>query len=254
MIPIIFALLGLTFGSFGSVLIVRLPARQSIRGRSRCPRCRHLLSVYDLLPLLGYLLCRGHCRYCRKPISFLYPFVELASAGLFILALFLASTITTALLLALSLWLLLLTVLVDMRTSTIPDSLSLTLIAFAIALGLARGHPSTSLGASGLEIAGPLLFFLFFGGQWLLSHGRWMGSGDILLGLGIGFLVSDTARSLLLLALAYVLGAAVAVFLLITKRATRKSSVPFGPFLAVATVLTLVFGERVLGMLILGLR
>lgn len=241
---ILFAVVGLTFGSFGTTIIARVPAGHSLGGRSRCPRCGSTLGPFELFPLLSYLFLCGKCRHCGKPIHFLYPLTEFLSAFLFILAVSLSGGPLHSILLALALWALLLIALIDVRTREIPDVLSFALIFFAVSLGLLRGH---------IDIAGPLLLFLFFAGQWVLSRGKWIGSGDLLLGLGIGFLVGDLARSLLLLALAYVLGASVAVFLLMTKRATRKSHIPFGPFLAVATVLVLAFGGRILEVIVPGL-
>lgn len=237
---ILFAVLGLTFGSFGTVVISRVPPGRSLGGRSRCPRCRAILGPVDLIPLFSFLFLRGRCRRCGKPISLLYPLAEALSACLFVLALWLSGGAFSAVLLAFALWTLLLIACVDTQTRTIPDVLSFALIFFALAIGITRGH---------IDIAGPILLFLFFAGQWILSRGKWIGSGDLLLGIGIGFLVGDLARSLLLLALAYVLGAFVAVFLLMTKRATRKSHIPFAPFLAMAAVLVLVFGERFLSLL-----
>lgn len=73
-----FVVLGLAIGSFLNVVISRLPAGESIvRPRSRCPCCRHPIAWYDNIPLLSFVLLIGRCRYCKKPISFRYPTVEL---------------------------------------------------------------------------------------------------------------------------------------------------------------------------------
>ncbi|MFH0851834.1 MAG: prepilin peptidase [Candidatus Peregrinibacteria bacterium] len=240
---VLFALLGLVFGSFGTVLIARVPAGQHLGGRSRCPRCKHILGAGELIPVLSYVLQAGKCRHCHRPISSLYPSVEFLSALLFVLALFLIRFPLFSLLLALSLWLLLLIAVMDLRTRTIHDALNLSFIFFAMAYAVAIGH---------LEIGGPLLLVLFFGAQWLLSRGRWVGSGDILLGAGIGFLLGGFGLSLLCLGIAYVLGALAATVLLLMERATRKSHIPFGPFLAVSAVSVLVFGERLLDLLLRG--
>ncbi|MGH9357516.1 MAG: prepilin peptidase, partial [Terriglobia bacterium] len=81
------ALFGLIFGSFLNVCIVRLPHHESIvRPRSRCPVCGHPVSWYDNIPLLSYLALSGKCRRCGKPISVLYPAVELLTAAVFMAA------------------------------------------------------------------------------------------------------------------------------------------------------------------------
>ncbi|MDD5041098.1 MAG: prepilin peptidase [Candidatus Peribacteraceae bacterium] len=241
---VLFAVLGLVFGSFGTVIISRVPAGRHLGGRSRCPRCTHVLGAVELVPLFSYLLLRGRCRHCSRSISVFYPLLELASALLFVLAFFIGSTPLPSLLLAFSLWLLLLIAVIDARTQTIHDALNVSFLLFSVAYVVVLGR---------LHMAGPLLFIFFFGVQWLLSRGRWVGSGDILLGAGIGFLLGGWEKALLCLGLAYMLGAAAAIFLLATKRATRKSRIPFGPFLAIATLLMVVAGNEMLRMLVPGL-
>ena len=82
----IFFVFGLIIGSFLNVAIFRLEKNESfIVGRSYCPNCRHQLSWRDLFPVLSFILLSGKCRYCKKPISFQYPLVEMATAVLFIL-------------------------------------------------------------------------------------------------------------------------------------------------------------------------
>jgi prepilin signal peptidase PulO-like enzyme (type II secretory pathway) len=241
---VLFAVLGLVFGSFGTVLIARVPAEQHLGGRSRCPRCKHVLGVIELVPLLSYLLLRGRCRHCHRSISVVYPLTELMSALVFLCALFIESSPLPSLLLAFSLWLLLLIAIIDARTQTIHDALNFSFIVFSAAHAVAIGQ---------LQISGALFLALFFGAQWLVSRGRWVGSGDILLGVGIGFLLGGWEQSLLCLGLAYILGAMVASCLLLLKKASRKSHMPFGPFLAAAALLTIMFGDRILGLIVPGL-
>ena len=79
-----FALLGLPFGSFLTVVVHRSPRKQSVvRGRSRCPSCGATIRAGDNIPILSYLLLRARCRHCGSPISVEYPLTELATAGLF---------------------------------------------------------------------------------------------------------------------------------------------------------------------------
>ena len=229
---VLFTVLGLTFGSFGTVIIARVPAGKHVGGRSRCARCGHVLGAVEIIPLLSYLTLRGKCRHCGHAISAWYPLVEIASALLFVLALHSAPSFPAAMLLAFSLWVLLLIAVIDARTRTIHDALNLAFMAFAIAYALMIGQ---------LHYAGALLFVLFFGAQWLVSRGRWVGSGDILLGAGIGFLLGDIGTALLCIGITYILGALAAIVLLLTKKVTRKSHIPLGPFLALSTFLVLLF-------------
>ena len=238
---VISALLGLTFGSFGSVLIARIPAGQSILGRSRCPHCRHTLRAIELIPIVSYLLQRGRCRHCKRPISPRYILIELAGAGIFVLAFLVSQQVLPTFLLALILWLLLLVSLTDARTRTIPDALSVPLILLAAAYTITQRN---------FDTIGMLIPPLFFATQWVVSRGRWVGSGDILLAAAGGFLVGSWQSSLLLLGIAYIAGALVASVLLLRGTANRKSTIAFGPFLALATVIVLFFGNQIMGFLL----
>ena len=80
---------GLFIGSFLNCVIYRLEQGESfLKGRSYCPNCKHQLAWYDLLPVLSFLFLRGRCRYCKKPISWQYPIVELFTGIVFTLPLF----------------------------------------------------------------------------------------------------------------------------------------------------------------------
>ncbi len=237
-----FGVLGAVFGSFGNVLIYRLPEQQSIGGRSHCPQCGKLLHVLELIPILSFVALRGRCSGCHKPIALQYPLVEFVSALLFLFALWhVQYAILPGLLLALILWLLFLIAVIDARTSLIPDALSVPIIGLALLFQWLSTH---TIDVSGLFIGGG-----FFAVQWLISRGRWVGSGDILLGAGIGLLLANWRPALALLFFAYVIGAAVATFLLTTRRKTLQQALPFGPFLVIGAYLALIAGEHVYGLL-----
>ena len=234
---LLFLLLGLTLGSFGNVIILRLPHGKRLDGRSRCPRCNAELSMKELIPLVSFLWLRGRCAHCRKPISLQYPLVEAASALLFLLALRLSDDPVMAVILALILWLLLLITVIDAHTRMIPDILNLPLLILCAAQAVFAGH---------INISGPLLLGAFFGGQWLISRGKWVGSGDILLAVSIGLLLGGFSRALFCLALSYIIGGVVASILLFIGVANRKSHIAFAPFLTSAALLTLIFGDVLL--------
>lgn len=228
-----FLVLGLVLGSFGNVLIVRLPKGESIMGRSHCPRCRKTLGFTELIPILSYILQSGRCRGCEKSISIRYPLVELGSGALFVLASVRHAFFPHALLLALALWLLLLIALIDAETQTISDLLSVPLVITGFIYGTATGF---------FPIFGPAIAAGVFGLQWILSRGRWVGSGDIILGVGIGALMGTAPMTLLWLWISYVGGAIVALILLVLRRAHLSSKLPFAPFLAGGAAVTVFFG------------
>lgn len=224
-------LLGAVFGSFGNVLVWRLPRGQSILGRSRCPKCGRTLSGTDLVPLLSYAWLRGRCRTCRERIGARYPLLELGGGMLFLGAGLLAPTFVGALLLGLGLLTLLIVAVIDIETQTIPDALSIAIVIIALAFQLAGGH---------LVIGGALLGLMIFGGQWLLSRGRWLGSGDIFVAVGIGLLVGGTRAMALAVLAAYIIGALVAVIGLATGTLKRHDRLPFEPFLATGALVALL--------------
>jgi prepilin signal peptidase PulO-like enzyme (type II secretory pathway) len=231
-----FFLCGAAMGSFGNVLIARLPAGETLGGRSHCPWCLRALHALELIPIASWLWLRAKCSSCRSPISAQYPLVEIASMLLFGCALLIAKAhLLVAIPLALSLWLLLVIAIIDAKTMGIPDLLSAPFAVCAILATLAR--------TGSVDVLAPLLGFAFFGAQWALSRGYWVGSGDIVLSIGIGFLLGRWELMLACLLLSYILGAFVALWLLVTKRVRKGDHVPFGPFLAAAAFLTLLFGD-----------
>ncbi|MDB4978888.1 MAG: putative Prepilin peptidase [Candidatus Peribacteria bacterium] len=234
-LTVLFILLGLCMGSFGNVLIFRLPQQQSVNGRSHCMRCNRVLHALELVPVFSFLALRGRCRTCKVQLSWQYPLVELGSALLFLFAILeagfdpLRATFT-----AVSLWLLFLIAITDARTSLIPDALNLPLLIVGVVAQLVM-HT--------FDISGILLGAGFFALQWLISRGKWVGSGDILLGAGIGALLVSWRSVVIFLFFSYVIGAAVASVFLLTRRKTLQDSLPFGPFLVFGAFLTLVFGQ-----------
>lgn len=237
-------LLGLILGSFGNVLIYRLPKEKSIGGRSYCPHCKRTLGIIDLIPVVSFVLLRARCRTCRKPISWQYPLVELSSGFLFLYALqadlvaapSFAVGVLSALLLGLCLWLLLLIALTDAKTALIPDALNIPFLVFSLLHGYING----------LDLITPAVIGSgFFAAQWVISRGRWVGTGDIVLAAGIGAFLGSVPLLLLALWIAYVSGAIVAVILLIHKKKTMQSRLAFGPFLVGGACVAFVWGEQI---------
>lgn len=234
--------LGLIFGSFLNALIWRLYHKKSIvQGRSQCPHCQHKLGFWDLIPLASFIFLQGRCRYCHAKISWQYPAVELASALGFLLIGQMPLGLTEKVWLGGLFFLSLLIFVYDLKYLLIPDVaiiLGVVWIAGYVLL-LNRGQMISSL------IAG-LAASLFFFALYSLSQGRWLGGGDVKLGFLMGLFLG-WPNILLALLLAYILGAIIGLGLLIFKKATLKSQVPFGPFLIAATVLVYVYGQEIVG-------
>jgi prepilin signal peptidase PulO-like enzyme (type II secretory pathway) len=236
-------LFGLAIGSFLNCIIYRLEKKQSfLKGRSYCPHCKHILSWQDLIPVFSFLILRGKCRYCGKRISFQYPLVELATALLFMAVLNYESGIMNYefLFLILNSSFLILIFVYDLKHYIIPDRIIYPAIIIAFLYNLILNsqfiiHNSISaFGAAG--------FFLFIV---LVSRGKWMGVGDIKLAFLIGLLLG-WPDILLVLFLAFLIGAIIGLGLIILKKKTIKSELPFGPFLITGIYLALFFGEKII--------
>ncbi len=201
-------ILGLIFGSFLSVVFSRLEtAKKSakkrkfesvVSGRSRCDDCRQQIAWYDNIPILSYLLLRAKCRHCDKPISAYHPVLELSS-GLWLVTCYLGFGLTAPFFVAGAFGLVLLLIFsYDLRYSLIPNVVVIPAIVTALALLGAQavlfytGSPINLM----LFSSNPLDYLIggavgggFFLLLSLLSRGRWIGGGDLKLGLLLGLLL-----------------------------------------------------------------
>jgi prepilin signal peptidase PulO-like enzyme (type II secretory pathway) len=246
---------GAVIGSFVNAVLWRLRTGESfVTGRSYCPHCRHALSALDLIPALSYLLLKGKCRYCRKGIHPQYLIVELVMGVLFLLAArgqgfgFGGPLPFMRVLFAWAVIAVMVIVFVyDLRYMLILRKVTLPSTVLAVLAGLALGKGVWGLVAAMAVGAG------FFYAQFLLSKGRWIGGGDIDLGLLMGAILGWPGIVVALM-IAYVSGAFFGLALLATGRKTWQSQIPFGTFLSAATVVTLLWGDGIVrwyfGMLI----
>jgi len=252
-------ILGLIFGSFANVVVDRGESKESLGGRSQCDNCKEKLNWYDNIPLLSYLFLRGKCRQCQKRISWQYPAVELLfGVGFVFIAwrtnfilgfLDKAEVIDTTFYLAIGF--VLLTILVwDLKHMIIPDGL---VVGGLVLTGIYFGYQylispdflmSVNTDLTG-NILGGVLTSGFFYLMFRFSNGRWIGGGDVKLGALVGFLVGWKMVYFLLM-IAYLLGSIPAIYLLITKKATVKTRIPFGPFLVIAALLVSLFNKEII--------
>lgn len=257
LISILVLTLGAVIGSFLSVVIYRThnSEKSIVFSRSICPHCKKKLKWNYLIPLFSWLFLGGKCGYCGKKISLHYMALELVT-GLSFLALFLNYNfieITQNFLLTID-WqifsvfffylveivFLILIFFYDLMYKEIPDRFSIPAAAIAlVGSPLIIGLPVTNVLIAGGAIA---LFFLL---QFIVSRGTWIGGGDIRLGLLMGFLLG-LEHGILALILAYFIGSVVSILLLISKKATRKTAIPFGPFLVIGVLIALFYGTPIL--------
>ena len=240
MIGLIFFILGLIVGSFLNAVIYRLHKKTGfVKGRSKCPKCNKTLTVWELIPILSFMIQKGRCRQCQKKISWQYPAVELA-CGLLFLASYLFFGFEWRLLFTLIYVCFLIILFVyDLKYYLIPDTVVLPAILIALVGEIILGVPFTKIALGGIIGLG---FFLI---QYLLSRGKWIGGGDLRLGLFIGIALG-WPNILVALFIAYMIGALAAVFLMMSKKKSWKDQVPLGTFLTIACAITIFFGEVIM--------
>lgn len=235
---------------------LRKLADVSVRNdRSQCLSCGHELAWYDLLPLASWISTKGKCRYCQKKIGTFEPLIEISTSALFTAFTYawLTSVGTQAGdLLLLVLWLVALTMLVilfayDLKWFLLPDKIMFPLIGLAtiIAFGtmvVQGGVVVSQLISTGVSmlILGGLYFVL-----WFVSKGGWVGFGDVKLGIALGLLLMDWKLAFLTLFLANLIGTIIVLPGLITGKLSRKTQVPFGPFLIVGFLLSITIGHLI---------
>lgn len=263
MFYIILATLGLCLGSFVNALVWRLYEQQKakkpnkelsiLKGRSMCPHCKHTLAWNDLVPVLSWLSLGGKCRYCREPISWQYPLVEILTAVLFVI-----SAIFWPVALAgfwayvtFGLWLVLMTLFMamtvyDLRWMILPDKL--VLASFCVAIAIITITLSQDTDISLLDpLWGILCISGFFYVLYQLSGGKWIGGGDVKLGFVLGVLVGGPLKAMLVIFIASCIGSLVAIPILLAGKGGKKTKLPFGPLLLAATGVVYLFGTSIIG-------
>lgn len=242
------AVLGLLLGSFANVVITRVPEGASVlRPVSACPRCATAIAPRDNVPVLSWLLLRGRCRACGRPISAEYPLVEAACALLFAAISWrigLSWALPAFLLFG---WLLLVVAVIDLHTRRIPNRLTYpltpALLALLVTAALLEGTPGAALRA---VLAGLAAFLVLLAMALVSPHG--MGMGDVKLagfiGLGLGYL--SWGHVWLGLFAGFFGGGVIAGALVLLRQRGRKDHIPFGPWLAVGALVALLVGRPII--------
>lgn len=272
MVILLLAFFGLSLGSFVNALVWRVKQSELkaesrktrakkddklsiLSGRSMCPHCRHELAARDLVPVISWLGLRGRCRYCKKPISWQYPLVELATVAVFVTSyIFWPGGVNTA-----GDWLLFITWLLvsvgllallvyDLKWMLLPNKIIYPTLAIAVTgkfthmliYEIDKIEALISLLLSVLIASG--IFFVIF----IISSGRWIGYGDVRLGLITGTVLAEPDKSLLMIFMASVLGTLYVLPAIILKRQELHAMLPYGPFLITATAVSLLFGHSII--------
>ncbi len=234
-------ILGLVIGSFLNVCIYRIPKGKSILyPPSSCPKCGQRIKWYDNIPLIGYLLLRGRCRSCGERISPIYPAVELLT-GLLTLAVFckFGPTFDSLYYLILTYYLIVVSF-IDLKTMEVPVKLSYFTLLAGLLLSLFTQSQTFKEAVFGASFgAGVILFIIET--YFVFTGKEGMGYGDANIMAVVGAFLG-WEKVLLTLFIASVTGALVGVIL----KAKREAQIPFGPFLSVGAIISLLFGERII--------
>ena len=247
------AVFGAVLGSFGNVLIYRLPREQSIiKPASRCPHCGHRVRAFDNIPVISYLILRGRCRDCGEPISVRYLLIELASGLLFLGAAIGFGWSLATLFYGLLLVALLVLSIIDIEEQWLPWVIMFPMTAIGL-LGSALGATLPFIGSL-IGAASGLAFFGFVALLGLIVKRETMGGGDIVFGLMAGtFLGWEMTFFMIFLAclLGLVVNLHLAVFIVLrflklVRREREIKPIIFGPFLSVGTALVVFWGDEIL--------
>lgn len=249
-------LIGLIIGSFLNCFLWRIHENEGLWNRSYCPKCRRQIEWYDNVPILSFIFLRGHCRHCHQSISIQYPLVELVMGLLFSLTFYLSwfggfsevgvsffdgNFFTLSLVKDWFIVFIAVAIFVyDWRWFLIPDIIILPAVVLVFLLNFYLGNDLLTM------VWALLLGGGFFLSQFLLSHGKWIGGGDIRFGAFMGVALGRLDMLFLAIILSYWIGAVVGIFLLVKKKKTWGSQIPLGVFLSMGTLLALFFGKGML--------
>ena len=218
--------------------------------RSFCPECTQSIKAYDNIPLLSYLILRGKCRYCNAKISVLYPIVELATAVLYLVMYYQFGQFGKALefLHALIFVSVLIPIFViDVQHYIIPNVISLTGLILGVGIVCAIAYQVKSVDylrvrLIGFVAGGLVIWLIAFIGSAILRK-KAMGMGDVKLMAIIGLFLGAWPELVLVIGLSAFSGAVIGTLLIATGRKDRKSPIPYGPFIAGAAVVVLLWGD-----------
>jgi leader peptidase (prepilin peptidase)/N-methyltransferase len=258
--------IGLLIGSFLNVVIHRLPkmmqresdnyvalesGREAIHTdkynlmvpRSACPHCGHKISAFENIPVISYLLIRGKCRGCKAPISIRYPIVELITgcASAFMVWHFgsgiagLAAVVFT--------WFLIAMTFIDADTQLLPDDLTLPLLWGGLIVNMYGAFTTLEnavIGAAAGYLALWSVYWLFK----LITGKEGMGYGDFKLLAALGAWMGWNMLPIIIL-LSSLVGAAVGITLIVTSKMNKSKPIPFGPYLAAAGFIALIWGREI---------
>jgi leader peptidase (prepilin peptidase)/N-methyltransferase len=264
--------IGLLIGSFLNVVILRLPRSLEYEWKSQCrellleappaddaeappniifpashcPQCKSTLKWWQNIPVLGYLLLRGKCHSCKKPISLRYPAVEILTAALTLLAGFSFPETQTLPWILILVWLLIAMSVIDFDTQLLPDNLTLPLMWLGLIYSTLPGSPVSPVDSIIGAAAGYTVLWILFQVHYFITKRQGMGYGDFKLLAAAGAWLGWQSLPFVLL-IAATSGLLISLALILFRNHDKNRAVPFGPYLAIAFLITLFWGEPLIG-------
>lgn len=263
---VIFGLLGLLIGSFINVVVYRMPKmmqRESdnyvasecgkalphterynlMLPGSACPECGHKITSMENIPVLSYLLLRGKCSACQTPISLRYPIVEAISGLLSACLIWHFGSGAAGLAALVFMWFLLAMSLIDFDTQLLPDDLTLPLLWFGLVLNIYSVFSSLESAVIGAVIGYLALWSVYWLFK-LLTGKEGMGYGDFKLLAALGAWMGWQMLPLIIL-LSSLVGAIVGLSMIALGKMGFSKQIPFGPYLACAGLIALIWGAQI---------
>lgn len=241
---ILFFILGAVFGSFGNVVIYRLPKEESVvKPGSHCYSCQKPIKWYDNIPILSWFILRGKCRHCGAAFSFRYALVELIMAGLFALSYYYVGLSWSLLEYLIFIFGLVVCTFIDLDHMILPDEFTLSGIVIGLVGAWLNPQREFLDALFGVLMGGGFLWGMAYV-YYLLTKQEGMGGGDIKLLAWIGALIGWKAIPFVIMTSAIV-GSVVGLVVARKQRAGLKTVIPFGPYLALGAILYLFGGETI---------
>jgi len=245
LILILLFVLGGCVGSFLNVCIVRIPEKLSIVAPpSHCPKCKKPIAFYDNIPLVSYIILGGRCRHCKLPIPFRYFVVELLTAAV-LPGLYVWSGLTLPLALSFIFCAALIVItFIDLQLQIIPDIISLPGIPLCFLCSFFVPWTTPLESAIGILVGGGVLYGVA-AGYYFLRKKEGMGGGDIKLLAMIGAFLGWKGALVALVVGAFA-GSIIGVMAMLLKGKDMKYAIPFGPFLSLGALCSLLYGAELL--------
>lgn len=245
------AILGACLGSFANVLALRMHEMSSLMGQSHCVACQRIIRPRHLIPILSWLILRGRCADCGARIHIQYPIVEAVATFLVVVTAMrhppFGGDLVFFVIEAVMLVAILVMVVMDIRWQELPLELMIGVgvLALFARLAVVFLHVASPYDQGLALLVACSIPIVFFGLQWLISKGRWLGSGDIWFGAMMACVLGSWQSTVIALYAAYLLGGAVAGMLYVSNRVTRGMRIPFAPALAFGLLTALWFGGSI---------